>query len=115
MSFVHQAPNRKRSRERGDPHAATRYGGGCNLGETGLSDGSGGDSDASSGSSSSSDSGSGAEGDELDRVMAAFSSGRVQEDSDSDEGDEVEPEEGREKSDCDGSADGECDNRNQKR
>lgn len=108
MSFVRQAPNRKRSGERGGSHAAARHGGGCGLGETGLSDGSGGDSDESSEGSSSSDNGSEAEGDELDRVMAAFSSGRVQEDSDSDEGDdEVEPEEGREISDGHEGADGE--------
>lgn len=115
MSFVRQAPNRGRTGERGGSHAAARHGGGCGLGETGLSDGSGGDSDASSGGSSSSDNGSEAEGDELDRVMAAFSSGRVQEDSDSDEGDEVGPEEGREISVGRGSADGECDTLNQRR
>lgn len=47
--------------------------------------------------------------------MAAFSSGRVQEDSDSDENDDVEPEKGREKSGSQGSADGECDSLNQSR
>ncbi|CAM9272640.1 unnamed protein product, partial [Laminaria digitata] len=114
-----EAPNRKRSGERSGSCAASRHGGGCGLGETGLSDdGSGGDSDTSSGSSSSgsSDNGSEAEGDDVDRVMAAFSLGRVQEDSDSDEVDEVEPEEGREKSDDHGgSAEEECDRRDQGR
>ena len=46
--------------------------------------------------------------------MAAFSSGRVQEDSDSDEADEVEePEERQEKSGDRGDVDGDCDKRNQ--
>lgn len=119
MPFVQEAPNRKRSGERSGSCAASRHGGGCGLGETGLSDdGSGGDSDTSSGSSSndSSDNGSEAEGDDVDRVMAAFSLGRVQEDSDSDEVDEVEPAEGREKSDDHGgSAEEECDRRDQGR
>lgn len=47
--------------------------------------------------------------------MAAFSSGRVQEDSESDEGDDVEPEEEREKSGGQRCADGECDSLIQRR